>query len=329
MIGPGTQRGSHRRDPDEDEREPASDVTSEGPLRVVDLPRVQEAPLAPPAPSGGLLEVFRRHYLLRLLVRKEVQARYQGSFLGVLWSYIQPLVRFLMYFLILGLILGLRRSVPNYALHIFCALTVVHFFTETFGGGTRSIVRNKALVQKMAMPREMFPVASVLVSAVNVVPQVLIVVIAASFSGWRPDVANIGAAVLSIAIVTVFGTALALLFSGMNVFFRDFQNIVATFTIFTRWIVPMIYPFSKVANALQDHTAVYYAYLSDPLAVAVILMQRAFWMPTFETSDQMGYPDVPHHLWLLGLLALAASFVCLGVCQFAFTKMENKIAERV
>ncbi len=41
----------------------------------------------------------------------------------------------------------------------------------------------------------------------------------------------------------MLGTALALLFSAMNVFFRDFQNIVATFQLFTHWIVPMIYPF--------------------------------------------------------------------------------------
>ena len=54
----------------------------------------------------------------------------------------------------------------------------MHFFTETFNAGTRSIVRNKALVQKMAMPREMFPVASMLVSLYHVGPQLVILVIA-------------------------------------------------------------------------------------------------------------------------------------------------------
>ena len=62
------------------------------------------------------------------------------------------------------MLFGLHRTVPNFAIHVFCGLIIVHFFTETFNAGTRSIVRNKALVQKMAMPREMFPVASMLVS---------------------------------------------------------------------------------------------------------------------------------------------------------------------
>ena len=54
----------------------------------------------------------------------------------------------------------------------------------------------------------------------------------------------------------MLGTALALLFSAMNVFFRDFQNIVATFQMFTHWIVPMIYPFAKIAtSSLRRHLA--------------------------------------------------------------------------
>ena len=121
---------------------------------------------SPPSPTSGLLEVFRRRYLLRLLVRREIAARYQGSFLGLLWSYVSPLSQFCMYYFVIGLdASGLHKDVPNFAIHLFCGMVIVHFFTETFNAGTRSIVRNKALVQKMAMPREMFPVASMLVSA--------------------------------------------------------------------------------------------------------------------------------------------------------------------
>src|SRR5689334_21786155 len=129
-----------------------------------------DAPLSPPSASTGLLEVFRRRYLLKLLVRREISARYQGSFLGLMWSYINPLSQFFLYWFVMGYILNLHKNVENFAVHIFAGLIVVHFFTETFAAGTRSIVRNKALVKKMAMPREMFPVASMLVSLYHVGP---------------------------------------------------------------------------------------------------------------------------------------------------------------
>src|SRR3982750_802652 len=78
--------------------------------------------------GGGLFGVFRRRYLLKLLVQKEVRSRYQGSILGLLWSYIQPLVRFCMYFFVIGLVLGLHKDVPNFAIHMFAAIVGVRFF---------------------------------------------------------------------------------------------------------------------------------------------------------------------------------------------------------
>jgi ABC-2 type transport system permease protein len=246
-----------------------------------------------------------------------------------------------MYFFVIGLVFGLHKSVPNFAIHMFAALAGVHFFTETFSSGTRSIVRNKAIVRKMPMPREMFPVASVIVSAVNSFPQLLILFVGAVAVGWRPEWQGIAAGLLGFAVLTVLGTALALLFSAMNVFFKDFQNIVATFQLFTHWIVPMIYPFAKLATSSLGHSYFYYLYMSNPLTVGVLLIQRCFWVPTIPACpsqytclpngdpSQLGYPDLPHHLFALGFLMLAISTVILVMCQRAFSRLEGKFAERL
>lgn len=296
--------------------------------RTVEPRRVPDVPLAPPGDHAGLVDVFRRRYLLRLLVRKEIQSRYQGSVLGLLWSYVQPLVRFTMYFFVIGVVLGLHRNVPNFAIHMFAAITVVHYFTETFTSGTRAIVRNKAIVRKMAMPREMFPVAAVIVSAIHTFPQMLILFVACLSVGWSPDPGAILAGVLGLAIITIFGTALALLFSAMNVFFRDFQNIVATLTIFTHWAVPMIYPYSRLANSSLGHGWFIQLYLANPLTEAVLLMQRCLWVPT-AGSKALPPGAMPDHLFVRGFIMLGAVLVVLVLSQLAFTRLETKIAERL
>jgi ABC-type polysaccharide/polyol phosphate export permease len=304
-----------------------------------------DAPLVSPFhASGGLIDVFRRRYLLRLIVQKQIRQRYQGSLLGLMWSYVQPLVRFCMYFFVIGLVLGLHKSVPNFAIHMFAAIVGVHLFVESFQLGTRSLVSNKAILRKMAMPREMFPVGAVLVAAVDAFPQLVILLIGAVAVGWSPDPAGLAAAVLGVSIIAVLGTGLALLFSSMNVFFRDFQNIVATFTIFTHWIVPMIYPFSKLATSGIANTWLYQLYLANPLTIAVLLLQRGFWVGTLPTCNPehqpriclengdpstVGFPDLPDHLYLRGLIMLAASFVVLYFCQLVFSKLEVKFAERL
>ena len=56
---------------------------------------------------------------------------------------------------------------------------------------------------------------------------------------------------MGFTLVALLGTALALLFSAANVFFRDFGNIVSTLTLFVTFSVPMIYPYSMVRGAVR------------------------------------------------------------------------------
>ncbi len=282
------------------------------------------APLKSPSADQGLLEVFRRRYLLRLLVRREINVRYSGSFLGLLWSYINPLSQLFIYWFVLGIIVG--RGTENFALHVFSALVVVHFFTETFNAGTRSIVRNKALVRRMAMPREMFPVASMLVSLFHVGPQLIILTICCVLTGWTPDAVGMAAMLLALAIIMTLGTALALLFSVANVFFRDFSSFVNILTNFVRFGVPMIYPYTLVAERFRGHTELY---LANPITDAVLLMQRAFWVGTTDHPTETARVHLPDYLFTRGFIALGAGLVILVLAQLVFTKFENKIPERL
>ncbi len=296
----------------------------------VDAAWVPSAPLQSPYGSGGLHDVAKRMYLLKLLVQKEIQARYNASFLGLLWSYVLPLTRFCMYFFVIGLVLGLHRSVPNFAIHMFCALVFVHFFTETFSSGTRSIMRNKAIVRKMAMPREMFPVSAVIVSAIHAFPQILILLVASFAVGWHPSPTDLMAGWLGFLVLTLFCTGLALIFSAFNVYFRDFGQFVALLTIFTHWAVPMIYPYSKVARSSLGGTVWEQIYLANPLTEAVLLLQQCFWVPTCKVSPNCTGPDaMPSHLFERGFIMLGAGVVFLLACQMGFTRLEGRFAERL
>lgn len=291
----------------------------------------EEKPLRSPSPASGLPAVFKQRYLLKLLVQREISARYQGSFLGLLWSYINPLTQFFIYWFVIGFLFQLHGDIPYFPIHLFAALIIVHFFTETFLAGTRSIMRNKALVVKMAMPREMFPVATMLVSLYHVVPQVVILAVACVLSGWTPDGVGMISLVLALAIIAAIGLSGALLFSAANVFFRDFGNIVNVLTNFVRFGVPMMYPYSIVHDRF-GRFADYY--LLNPLADAVVLFQRAFWYPTLSDEDlarleAKGHVVMPDHLITHGVLALLGCLVILVFSQWVFTRLENKIPERL
>lgn len=300
--------------------DPVTDPATPQRLRQV------HAPLRPPWSEQGLLEVFQHRYILSLLVRREIAARYQGSVLGLLWSYVNPLSQFFIYYFVMGILFGRAQRTEAFAIHVFAGLIVVHFFTETMNAGTRSIVRNKSLVQKMAVPREMFPVASMLVSLFHVVPQLVILLVATTISGWRPDPEGLMLGVIGLLISMTLGTALALMFSAANVFLRDVQNAVNVLSNFVRFGVPMMYPYILVAKRFHGHTTLY---LLNPITEAVLDFQRAFWVGATNHPARTAAIDMPDNLFWLSIRALLISLVVLAVAQSTFTRLERRIPERL
>ena len=282
-------------------------------------------PLQNPGRVGGLIDVFRRRYLLKLLVRKELRVRYQGSAVGLLWTYVKPAVRFAMYYWVIGLLLP--KDLENRALHIFAGMIMVSFFTDAMSAGSRSVVKNKSLVRKINLPREMFPVASVMVSIYHMVPMYVIALIGCLLVGWTPDAGAFLPALLALAIVLTWGLAVALLLSAWNVYFRDVQNVVDVIQTIITWTVPMIYPFSAVRGALNGW--VEQIYLANPLCTAVLLNDRAFWVPTLDAPQQAVSAELPPYLLERGLITLALGLVLLWVAQAVFSRLEGRFAERL
>lgn len=293
------------------------------------------APLRDPAGRGGLADVFRRRYLLRLLVRKEVKVRYQGSLLGMGWSYIQPITRFGVYFVIIGIVLAMNRRVPNFAVHIVAGMTLIHFFSETFGSTTRSVVKNKSLVRKVGLPREMFPVAATLVSAVNVIPGMVILFIVAVVTGWHPTMDLVPSALLGFSITATWAFGLGLLFSAFNVYYRDFSKVVQIVTMLLPWSTPMIYDYARVADVFAERQ--WWAlelYLANPMTNAVMLFQQAFWIPTVDDRG-LSKPgaldplDMAPNLYERGLVILVLGVLLVWFAQKAFSRLEASFAEQL
>jgi len=296
-------------------------------LRGPKQERVVDADMVDPAPRGGLAEVFQQRYLLKLIVTRQLAQMYAASLLGLLWSYIQPALRFIVYFFVFGVVLKTHDGTPNFALHLFTGMVFVHYFTETWSGGTHSIWNNRALVLKMRVPREIFPVATMVVAAYHTGPQILILAVACALLGWHFSLVGLAAGLLGLAILICFSMALSLIFAALNVFFKDFQNIVQTMTQFLHFLVPMMYSYSYIAQLGENHRWAYELYFANPLAEAVMLMQRLFWAPTLEPSE---YADeFPPDLWERGFIMLVACLILLLLAQKFFSRLEGKFPERL
>jgi len=285
--------------------------------------------LQTPGRGSGFADLFRSRFLLKLLVAKELKLRYRGSVLGLLCSYVKPGVQFIVFYIALGVFLGLERSpgnpdgLPNYAIYLFSGIVLINFFTEALGNASRSIVGNGGLIKKIYLPRQLFPVASVWVSGVHFVPQILILVVACLFNGWRPSVLQLAAAVGGFVIVALLATGLGLLFGAVNVYFRDAENLVDMLLMIATWASPVLYSWTMVQKQLGE--TFFNIYQLNPLTVGVETFHFAFWLPTTDGAEA-----IPPHLLSLWLpIGLAISGLVLLAGQLVFRRLEGRFAQEL
>ena len=285
--------------------------------------------LETPGRGAGLADIFRSRFLLKLLVSKELKVRYRGSVLGLLWSYVKPGVQFIVFYIALGVFLGLEKSdrnpggLPNYAIYLFSGIVLINFFTEALGNASRSIVGNGGLIKKIYLPRQLFPVASVWVSGVHFVPQIVILIAACLFNGWRPSLLQLAAAAAGFIIVALLATGLGLLFGAVNVYFRDAENLVDMLLMIATWASPVLYSWLMVRDKLGE--TYFNLYQLNPITVGVETFHFAFWLPTTDGAEA-----IPPHLlsvWIPVALAISAAVLLIG--QLVFHRLEGRFAQEL
>jgi len=274
-----------------------------------------------PGVSRGLFDVFGSTYLLSLLVRQGIKVRYRGSSLGWIWSYVKPAAQFAVYFVAFGIIFRMAHG-NNYSVMLFSGLVAINLFNESLSNATSSIVSNAALVKKIYLPRELFPLSAVIVAFVHFLPQVAILLAGCIFFGYAPTFMSLLAFLFGLVILLILATGLGLFFGSINAKFRDAQNFVDLILMLVTWLSPVLYTVTLV----QEHLSTFWfeMYMSTPITAAVNLFHEAFWAPTHHS----GATEIPN-LWLYGLIGLGYSLITLALGQLVFTKMERTFAQVV
>jgi len=273
-----------------------------------------------PGRGRGLLDVFTRGFLLRLLVRKGTATRYRNSVLGWTWSYVKPGVQFFVYFFVIGVVLQAHRNVEYFPVYLFSGLILVNFFNEAFGNATTAIVENRALVRKIYLPRELFPVAAILVALIHFLPQAAILLVIVVLLGWVPSLASIGLAVAGLLMMATFALGLGMMFGAVNVRFRDAQNFVEIIRMVAVWSTPTLYTWGLMRDVLPSWG--FDVYFSNPLAIGVEMYHEAFWAPII--SGEAVWP--PNALVnVAAAWAIAIVTVLLG--QLMFRHFERTFAQ--
>ena len=290
--------------------------------------------------ARSVRDLIARRELIMLLVRRELKARYKDSSLGFIWSLIRPLTLLLIYFVAIGQFLGAARNIPDFAIFVYAGLTLWGLYSDIVTGGTRSIVDNAGLIKKVYLPREIFPLASAGSAIFNFAIQFVVLIAATVVLGQFPLSWNLLYVPAAIALVLVWGLALAILLSALNVFLRDIEYLVEVGILIFFWASPIVYSWSLVVQSSAGSSVPWLpsVYISNPISVAILAFQKAMWAAGSEERpglDADGLPIViqpqpwPVDLDLRMLIMFVVGLLFLWLAQRVFSRLQGNFAQEI
>ncbi len=259
-----------------------------------------------------ILKLKRHGMLIRVLVARDLKARYRGSVLGFLWSFLNPLCLMLVYALVFSFYL--RTGTDKYAAFLCSGLLPWIWFQSSLMEGTLSIVGGSNLVSKALFPAEVLPLVPVLA---NLVHFLLGLPILALFLGIYKIVPSWLVVFLPVLLLIqlLLTVGFVLFLATMNVFYRDTQHIVANLLTLWFFLSPIVYESEHVPAAFQ------WTLKLNPMAYLTRGYQEMFYYHTLHA----GYAGFALGLVVLLFLSVA---LCLG-SYWMFLRYKDEFVELV
>lgn len=246
------------------------------------------------------------------LSKKEIQERYNNSFLGVLWAVINPLAMLAVFTFVFSKIFNVKfggstTSEVNFALALFLGLMMFNFFAECMSRATALITSHANIVKKISFPLETLALSTVAASYIHLLISFLVWLFAYFvFVGFPHKSAIFFPLIFAPLFILTYAFTLTL--SAITVFFRDTSQLVSILLPATMFLSPIFFPVDAFPT---DWVTLLYV---NPLTVIIEEARSCFF-----------YGREPNFVRLFIYSVVSISFLILG--QWIFSKLKKGFAD--
>jgi lipopolysaccharide transport system permease protein len=190
-------------------------------------------------------ELWHFRDLFAILAQRDLKLRYRQTALGIVWVILQPLAASVIFAAIFGSLAELPSDGVPYLLFVFAAMLPWGLFSGGVQRAGNSLISDSRLITKVYFPRAILPIASTAAVIVDfvVAGMVMFVLLLSHGVGILPSIVGLPALVLVAISVTV---GVSLLFSALNVYFRDFSYALPFLLQLWLYTSPVVYSSSLI-----------------------------------------------------------------------------------
>jgi len=208
----------------------------------------------------NIISNFNRYkFLLYQLISRDFKVKYKRSVLGVLWSLLQPILMMAVMATVFSQMF--KFSVPgvNYLVYLMTGIIMFNYFSEATNNAMTSVVMNFTLINKVYIPKYIFPIAKCLFVGINflltLIPWLGIIILshfglgnyACPFSIWYILLPYIFLCFL------MFTVGIGMLVSCVSVFLRDVFYIYGIVLIIWNYLTPVFYSIEIIPPSIRTY----------------------------------------------------------------------------
>jgi lipopolysaccharide transport system permease protein len=258
-------------------------------------------------------DLLRYRELFGSLFRRDLRAKYKGSFLGLAWTLALPLALMLVYLVVFSVLWKAEATdLDDYWLFLLCGLPPWVFLASSLQTAARSLVENAPLIRKVRFPRQLVPLSVVATQLVAFATMTAIVLVLALW--FRPESRDTAWLAIPVGVVIVlFVSGLSLTVAALNAVFRDVEFVVAALLLPWFFLTPVLYQLDDLPGAESRPWLIDLLHWGNPMTPAI----EAYRTPLYAGE----LPPAADTIYLC-----VAAVVALAVGALVFRSVDDRIA---
>lgn len=206
----------------------------------------------------SILGNFKRYsFLMSQLISRDFKVKYKRSVLGVLWSILQPILMMTVMAVVFSQMFKFKVDGINYLVYLMTGIVMFNYFSEATSNAMTSVVFNFGLINKVYIPKYIFPIAKCLFCGINFVLTLIpwFGIILLSYFGLGEYTCHLNVWYILIPYIFAcfffFALGIGMIISCVSVFLRDMFYIYSIILTIWNYLTPVFYSIEILPTKLQ------------------------------------------------------------------------------
>ena len=182
-------------------------------------------------------------FLLQQLVSRDFKVKYKRSVLGIFWSLLYPVLMMAVMAIVFSNVFRMSTPGVSYLAYLLIGLTYFNYFSEASSLAMSSVVANFSLINKVYIPKYIFPLSKCLFVGINflltLIPLYAVILLTGTGLNWWHLLLP-----FSFICLFLFTVGMGFILSTISFFLRDMFYIYGIITTIWTYLTPIMYDMS-------------------------------------------------------------------------------------